>query len=125
MDDLVLACLALDPKPDYCDSLELVRADFETKVETLRTDLVAHTGDTTIHSSTSSVDLPGDSESSSTDNSSSDSHSHNPWRYSFSFDSFDLSSDSSHHSYHSFSYSSKSHSLHFIDRYSKPKRRLY
>ena len=55
-DDLVLACLVLDPKPDYCDDLELVRADFETKVETLRTNLDAHIGDTTVHSSTSSVD---------------------------------------------------------------------
>ena len=75
-DDYMLPCLEMAEmdRPDYCNELENVRGDFEIKIDNLRGELVAHTGDTTIHSSTSSVDLPGDSESSSTDHSSSDSH---------------------------------------------------
>ena len=138
-DDIDLACLAdVDgsgvPNAAHCLELEDVRLDFEGKFEQLRFDFDNHAGDTTIHSSTSSVDLPGDSASSSTDDSSSDSD-FNPWRH-YSFDS---SSDSSHHhslsSYsldHTFSFLHNSHShstskiSHYRPRRSyKPKRRTH
>ena len=80
--------LGTPPDPDYCTPLEAVRADFEGKIETLRTNFDAHVADDAAHSSSTS-----DDDVIVVDSSSSLSHSHShgsssdsiPSAFSFSF----------------------------------------
>ena len=96
----------------HCVDVNALVGDYTTQIEAVKTAFDLHAADTTIHSSDSSEDLPGEMSDSSSSTSSGKTI-----KYTFSFDSFsfgksshsfdhykyllDSSSDSySHHSYH-------------------------
>lgn len=96
----------------HCNDVNALVGDYEAQIQAVQDAFDLHAADTTIHSSDSSTDLPGEMSDSSSSTSSGYTI-----RYTFSFDSYSLgisshsfdhykylldsSSDSySHHSYH-------------------------
>ena len=93
----------------HCNDVNALVGDYTTQIEAVKTAFDLHAADTTIHSSDSSEDLPGEMSDSSSSTSSGKTI-----KYTFSFDSYSLglSSKSSDKYHFLYDYSSDSYSHH-------------